>query len=180
MVLLTDYQDLGESIGSAGSLFNLETAFPGGWRGRDLSELLRWAQTLEHNADAANAWLSYKETSDQLDAICDGDFCDHLRNVTDKADMVPQVVERLLCTSWLDLVYETTPLLREFSSTDHDDLKSQFKKLDQLSIKIATQRVAERAFQQYPQAGSSVVSWAHLLRFAEKPKKNEGSSQFVL
>lgn len=150
------------------SLGRLDTRFDHsavGWRAWDappLEELESWASDLSTHAAEAASWAEYREAAAALEAQLGRRAVAALRGQTERAEQVPGIVQRGIYASWLEEIYAEEPALQEFSRLDHEEVRTQFGRLDQALPLAARQRVRERVFALYPEQDATPLQAGQL------------------
>ena len=122
------------------------------WSTADYSDILHWSSDLSDDADNASAWLIYRSAVRELDEAIGSSSVSEIRLATADADArdVPGIVERRISSAWLDDVYAHVPVLASFTSSEHDDIRVQFKQLDEKLPVGARNEVRRRVFERFP------------------------------
>ena len=122
------------------------------WSTADYSDILHWSSDLSYDADNASAWLIYRSAVRELDEAIGSSSVSEIRLATADADArdVPGIVERRISSAWLDDVYAHVPVLASFTSSEHDDIRAQFKQLDEKLPVGARNEVRRRVFERFP------------------------------
>ena len=156
-----EYEDRAEYIRSAIAEFSqklevLDTRFSisatnwDSWHAPQFADLEAWSADLREHAGDAPGWIEYCDAVLELEERLGLGSAAALRAATDRAEMVPGVVQRHIYAAWLEELYETEPELRSFSRVDHEGVRAHFRKLDEQFPVAARQRVRERVFDKYP------------------------------
>ena len=120
------------------------------WDAAPFDRLKEWAANLSRHAETASGWIVYQTAARDLNEVLGADVVSQIREITRQAELVPKIVRRRIAEAWLDSVYEAEPVLRTFSSTDHDALRLEFEELDRSLPVAARSQVRERCFSEYP------------------------------
>ena len=158
---LAEYQTAADSVRSAVEAFSQEMATIrdrfdpsltswGSWLSAPFDELDEWADDLAAHAETAPDWIAYQIAVRDLSDKLGIDVVSQIRSVTDRAELLPKIVQRRILGAWLDSEYEKEPALRHFASKDHDEVRSEFRKLDRALPEAARNQVRERCFSKYP------------------------------
>jgi hypothetical protein len=126
------------------------------WAEAEFEEIVRWSNELSGDADSAGEWLLYQYAVGDLEKATGPAIVDRIRRETDDSQLVPPIVERRVLGAWLDWVYQQEPLLAKFSSSEHEDIISEFRKLDTQLALAAKNEVRRRVYERYP--GLSLAS----------------------
>ena len=142
------------------------------WAAASFADMARWAAVLRDDADAASAWVTYRNVvreADQLLGTGAGTGAvTKCRIVTDQAISVPDIVTRRVFKSWLDAIYAKTPTLRGFAATDHDTLRMRFSELDR---QFGTARRSDIRRSMFQRSASSSSSYGMGILRAELSRK---------
>ena len=127
-----------------------------GWDNAPLDELGRWAADLRRHVGSAQAWAEYQDAATALDAELGTGVLDRIRDATECAELVGGIVRRQLFVLWLNWKQDAEPELRTFTATEHEAIRTQFRKLDALLPEVARQRVRTQCFERYPRLNAAI------------------------
>ncbi len=132
------------------------------WDAPAFEELGSWADDLTVHAGEAASWVEYREAAQALDEHLSSGATVALRARTERAGDIPGIILRHVYSSWLEQIYADEPELREFTRTDHEEMRSQFRRLDRELPEAARQRVRERVFARYPERNATRIQAGQL------------------
>ena len=120
------------------------------WDRASLPDLQAWASDLHDHADEAPSWVDYQGAVRNFDGLLGSGTAGEIRDLTERAEDVPGIVERRIYVAWLEEIYTSEPELQRFTSVDHEEVRRRFRALDEGFVQAARQRVRERVFEKYP------------------------------
>ena len=129
------------------------------WSGAYFDDMIKWARDLFDHADTASDWLIYRAAALDLDSAAGSEAVSNIRAVTEDARDVPDIVERRVISAWLDGIYDAEPMLANFASSDHDDIRGKFRELDERLPIAAQNEIRRRMFEKMP-TGRSISTAA--------------------
>jgi very-short-patch-repair endonuclease len=132
------------------------------WENAKFEEIKVWSQALSQDADSASDWLLYRQALTDLDHVVGAGTTDLIRRHTEECELVPDIIERRILSTWLDWAYQDEPSLVQFASAEQDNLIANFKELDQQLPIAAQQEVFKRVLERYPDIYSSNVRTGEL------------------
>ncbi len=132
------------------------TPWDGRWDDAPLDALGHWAADLRDHAGSAQAWAEYQDAAAALDAELGMGVLDRIRDATECAELVGGIVHRQLFVLWLNWKQDAEPELRTFTATEHEAIRTQFRKLDALLPEVARQRVRTQCFERYPRLNAAI------------------------
>jgi very-short-patch-repair endonuclease len=131
------------------------------WESPEFGRLLSWLEWIGDNADSAAAWIEYTKATRDLDKLLSPGTVNALRDVTDDAGQVPDLVLRRVYAAWLDHIYDKDSRLR-FQPRDHEALREEFRKLDKRFAHANRARIRAKCLRRYPQEGGSAIEGGQL------------------
>jgi truncated hemoglobin YjbI len=106
---------------------------------------------LRSRVDELQTWVDFNDLEKGLKEAGLGDFLGQLIQNRFDRHLLPDIFRKSLYQGLLDLVFEDDPTLKTFRGQDHEQLISDFQKLDRRFIQLSAQRVIEIANGQKPQ-----------------------------
>ena len=131
------------------------------WETPAFELLTIWLSWIEEHADSATFWLEYMEAVRELEGLLAPGAVDALRQATDDALQVPDLVLRRLYSAWIDFINEKDVRLR-FRPRDHEDLREEFRKLDKRFVHANRARVRAQCFRRYPEVNGPAIEYGQL------------------
>jgi very-short-patch-repair endonuclease len=135
-----------------------------GWEDWELASFAEVRPRLDwiaHNADTVSGWTEFVSAQKLLDSLISPNVLRELRDNTEDASLVPDLVSRRLYAAWLDIQYSEDDRLR-FQPRDHEALRSEFRKLDQEHVEANRQRIRAGCFRAYPNQGAASFEYGQL------------------
>ena len=137
--------------------FDARASVWGAWAAAPFDDLAEWLRSIERDADTAVSWIEFKQAADRLDGILGSGTIQRIRDASGDSNSVPGVVKRRLFAAWLDAVCGQDPRLRDFRAGDHEAMRRDFRRLDNVYPKVVQEKVREKLFAQYPGSRTSAT-----------------------
>lgn len=131
------------------------------WETPDFERLASWLGWLIEHADSALAWLEYSQAVRDLEALLAPGVVNALREVTEDATQVPDLLLRRVYAAWIDHMREKDPRL-QFHPRDHEALREEFRKLDRSFVQANRARIRAQCFRRYPEANGPAIEGGQL------------------
>jgi very-short-patch-repair endonuclease len=131
------------------------------WESPTFERLISWLAWVEQNADSASSWLEYINAVRDLERLLAPGAVDALRNATDDASLVPDLVLRRIYAGWIDYITNNDARLR-FEPRDHEHRRAEFQQLDKRFLAANRERIREHCFRRYPDDNGSAIEWGQL------------------
>jgi very-short-patch-repair endonuclease len=131
------------------------------WERAPFDQIEPWLTWIDNNADSVGAWLEHAEAELDLEALLGEGVLGVLRDATDRATLVPDLVLRRVYAAWLDAQYAADERLR-FQPRDHEALREEFRKLDLRFVDSNRERVRDQGFGSYPDGNSTSYQYGQL------------------
>ncbi len=130
---------------------------------------------LRDRLDDLQTWVDYNDMNAALREAGFGKFLDETLEQGVPRDQLVKVFQKAMYQGLLDRVFDVDPALSTFRGKDHEQLISDFGKLDRKFIKLSASRVIENANEQKPtgvfvQAPDSEITI--LMREAAKKRRH--------
>jgi len=150
----------------------LEKVFPDGYDGLSVSaagfdflkeQAQRWLDSLSSLDD----WASYRRAVDRCEATGLSGFLEDARRHDVGAETLAVGLEKALALAWVTEIQDRLPVLADFNSSEHERLRSEFRKLDK-QLRQAAARVtvaAATASRPVVTEGASLRSPIGILRY---------------
>lgn len=131
------------------------------WEAPSFDQLASWLVWMEGHADSASSWLEYRKAVQDLEGLLAPGAVSALREATDDATQVPDLVLRRIYAAWIDFIADEDARLR-FQPRDHENLRAEFQKLDRRFLDANRARIRERCFRGYPDDSGSAIEWGQM------------------
>lgn len=131
------------------------------WEIPEFERLTSWLGWLVEHADGALAWLEYSQAVRDLEALLAPGVVNALREVTENATQVPDLVLRRVYAAWIDHMREKDPRL-QFHPRDHEALREEFRKLDRSFVQANRARIRAKCFRGYPDEDGPAIQGGQL------------------
>ncbi len=123
-------------------------------RDTPFEEIEGWARQLHNDAENADGWVRYKNAVNRAEAIAGTGAISECRKLTDNASLVPRIVERAVFQMIIEY-YSQDSHLTGFTSIDHENLRKEFRRLDEGFPAAVRLDIRERVFRRYAQVADS-------------------------
>lgn len=131
------------------------------WEAPTFERLSSWLGWIVEHADSASAWLEYRKAVQDLEGLLAPGTVDALREATDDAAQVPDLVLRRVYAAWIDHMREKDTRL-QFHPRDHDALREEFRKLDKSFTQANRARIRAQCFRRYPEENGPAIEGSQL------------------
>ena len=126
------------------------------WAAAPFADLRSWAESVSSRASSVRDWLEYRNAVRDLDAELGEGSVSRIRERTENAADVPGIVRRCILGAWLARLHAEDRTLGDFSVTDHESVREQFRKLDLRQIESASERVRLACLAEYPEQSGAL------------------------
>ena len=123
-------------------------------RDTPFEEIEGWARQLHNDAENADGWVRYKNAVNRAEAIAGTGAISECRKLTDNASLVPRIVERAVFQMIIEY-YSQDSHQTGFTSIDHENLRKEFRRLDEGFPAAVRLDIRERVFRRYTQVADS-------------------------
>ena len=130
-------------------LYDLDAGLWDSWNNALFDEILEWTTRLENDAASASDWIIYRNAVAEADGLLGPSAIGKCRDITSDSSMVPRMVERNILGMWLDAAYEGAPVLRDFASIDHEEIRKNFREIDEQFPAAIASEIREKMLQRY-------------------------------
>ena len=117
-------------------------------------EIQRWARQLHDDAGNADGWVRYNNAVKHAETIVGAGALGECRKLTDSAFLVPQIVERAVLQKTIEY-YGQDDIIGNFASVDHENVRKEFRRLDEGFPRAVRSDIRERMFRRYEQVAGS-------------------------
>ena len=125
------------------------------WFSMRFEDIVNRATLLREDADAASAWVDYRNRVAEVERILGVGSLAQCREVTDQATDVPGIVMRRVFKTWLDEIYAKTSTLRTFAAVDHERVREKFHELDRRLGFVLRAAIRRNEFERYASLANS-------------------------
>ena len=141
----------------------------------DLASVENRVTILRSRIDALQTWVDYNRLDTEIRNVGLGSFLDQLVKRRCKRQDILSIFKKAIYQGLLDWFFNEDPSLKAFRSKDHEQLISDFQKLDRKFISLNSQRVIDIANEKKPtgvfvQAPDSEITV--LMREAAKKRRH--------
>ncbi len=135
-------------------------------------DIQEWARRLHDDAEDADGWVRYRNAVMRAETILGTGAVSECRKLTDNAYLVPRIVERSVFQKIVEY-YSQDNRISNFASIDHENVRKEFRWLDEEFPRAVRSDIRERMFRHYDQIADS---WGMIRLNRELVKKRRQKS----